>query len=307
MFTPTDYQRLTQVVQRIDPTSQLLRAWELEGGVSAQVIAFEVASVDGQPRKRILRIHSEEDRRDNPNIAADEFRLLQALQTVDLPTATPHLLDESGSIFSVPYVVIDYLAGEIELAPADPIAFAEQVAVILARLHRAELTRQEIPFIADTITRYGAWLQDRSIEVDHMVGMADVRSALIAHWPLPQPNAPRLLHGDFWPGNLLWQGGTFNGLIDWEDAVYGDPLVDFAHSRLEMLWALGDDAQAAFSAHYRTQMPQLDYSALPYWDLFAAWRPAPYFAGWGGDAEQVKRMRAQHRQFIAQAMAHING
>ena len=60
-----------------------------------------------------------------------------------------------------------------------------------------------------------------------------------------QPNASALLHGDFWLGNLLWQGDAPGGIIDWEDAMLGDPLGDLGKSRLEMLWALGEAAMRA--------------------------------------------------------------
>jgi aminoglycoside phosphotransferase (APT) family kinase protein len=45
------------------------------------------------------------------------------------------------------------------------------------------------------------------------------------------------LHRDFHLGNLLWQGDTITGLIDWTDACWGPPDLDVAHlcSDLAML------------------------------------------------------------------------
>jgi len=37
------HDKFEQLVQKIDPQSKLLRAWELKGGVSAQVTALEIA------------------------------------------------------------------------------------------------------------------------------------------------------------------------------------------------------------------------------------------------------------------------
>ena len=65
-------------------------------------------------------------------------------------------------------------------------------------------------------------------------------------WPLSQQNRSVLLHGDFWPGNILWRDGQIVGVIDWEDAAFGDPLADIANTRLELLWAFGVEAMRQF-------------------------------------------------------------
>ena len=74
-------------------------------------------------------------------------------------------------------------------------------------------------------------------------------------------------------------------MIDWEDASRGDPLTDFAISRLDFLWILGIDAFNSFTEHYESLM-RIDYSNLPYWDLCAALRTARFadgdIAGWTG-------------------------
>ena len=42
-----------------------------------------------------------------------------------------------------------------------------------------------------------------------------------------------LLHGDPWPGNLLWIGDRCVGLIDWKEAGVGDPGVDLGKLRFQ--------------------------------------------------------------------------
>lgn len=39
------------------------------------------------------------------------------------------------------------------------------------------------------------------------------------------------LHGDVWPGNVLWIGDRCVGLIDWKEAKVGDPGVELANLR----------------------------------------------------------------------------
>jgi hypothetical protein len=74
---PSEYKKFEKLVQQFEPESRLVRVWELEGGVSAQVTGLEIERPDCQVKKLVVRRHGTRDLQDNPNIAADEFRLLQ--------------------------------------------------------------------------------------------------------------------------------------------------------------------------------------------------------------------------------------
>ena len=76
-----DATKFDQLVQNIDPTSKLLRAWDLKGGVSAQVTALEVEQPGGHTKKMVVRQYGVVDLQHNPQIAADEFKLLRILQS----------------------------------------------------------------------------------------------------------------------------------------------------------------------------------------------------------------------------------
>jgi aminoglycoside phosphotransferase (APT) family kinase protein len=65
----------------------------------------------------IIRQHGEVDLKHNPHVAAVEFKLLQLLHSVGLAVPTPYHLDQSGEIFSTPYVVMEYIEGKPEFAP----------------------------------------------------------------------------------------------------------------------------------------------------------------------------------------------
>jgi aminoglycoside phosphotransferase (APT) family kinase protein len=85
-------------------------------------------------------------------------------------------------------------------------------------------------------------------DVERALDVGRIRSALASHRSPPQRNAPALLHGDYWPGNVLWQDGELVAVIDWEDAKLGDPLADLAISRLDIAWILGTAAMTLFGA-----------------------------------------------------------
>src|SRR4051812_19195965 len=119
MEAPDEDDRFEQLIRKIEPRSRLLRAWELKGGVSAQVTALEIELAGGHTRKLVVRKHGPTDLERNPNIAADEFRLLQTLQSAGLPAPRPYHLDQSGDLFPTPYVVLEYIEGEPDFAPSD--------------------------------------------------------------------------------------------------------------------------------------------------------------------------------------------
>jgi thiamine kinase-like enzyme len=89
---------------------------------------------------------------------------------------------------------------------------------------------------------YTEKLKNRPVILDESLSEGRIRDMLESVWPLPRVNQAALLHGDFWPGNILWKNGRLTAVIDWEDAALGDPVADFANSRLEILWAYGRKA-----------------------------------------------------------------
>ena len=298
--------KFEKVAQKIDSRSRLLRAWKLQGGVSAQVTALEVERPDGYRQKMIVRQCGEADLKYNPQIAADEFRLLQLLRSYGLAVPMPYYLDRSDEIFSTPYIVLEYVEGETEFAPSNLSDFLSQFATQLSRIHQIDASRSDVAFLPKFEERTARLLRERPAQIDESLDEGRIRNVLEETWPLPQHSTSVLLHGDFWPGNVLWRDGQLVAIIDWEDAALGAPLADVANSRLEILWAFGSNAMQGFTQQYQA-MTSIDFTDLPYWDLYAALRPISKIAGWGLDDLTEKNMRERHRWFTAQAFEKIFG
>ena len=115
-----------------------------------------------------------------------------------------------------------------------------------------------------------------------------------------------LLHGDFWPGNTLWKDGRLTAILDWEDAATGDPLLDVANARLELLWALGVEAMETFTHRYASTMKDVDMTDLPHWDLWADARLSNRVTEWGLDEAAEEAVRAGHEAFVAQALKELS-
>jgi aminoglycoside phosphotransferase (APT) family kinase protein len=295
------FEKFAQVARALDPGAALIRAWELKGGVSAQVTALEVRRRDGALQRMVVRRHGPADLRHNPRIAADEYRLLRLVRARGVAAPAAYYVDESGTIFDTPYVVIEFVDGATEFGPANLADMLAQLAAHLASIHCLDGSHADLAFLPSKTGWYANKLRSRPELLDDSIDEGRIRDRLEPAWPLPQRNPSALLHGDYWPGNILWRDGRLAAVLDWEDAAVGDPLADLGNTRLELLWAFGAAAMERFTAAYRARMP-LDYAQLPYWDLCAALRPAFKLAEWAaGDARAEQAMRAGHRAFITQA------
>ncbi|WP_019586804.1 phosphotransferase family protein [Deinococcus apachensis] len=284
-----------QLVWRLNPHAEVLRSWALAGGVSAQVMALEVRIPGGSVERWVLRQHGEADVRGKPSVADDEFHLLRLLTSAGLPVPRPLYADSSGVLFPAPVLVTGYVEGQTVLTPANPTDCAVQMADFLLRLHAVRWVG-ELPFLRPLPD-----LSERPAVLDETLDEGTIRDALEPVWPPTPRNAPTLLHGDFWPGNVLWREGRLAAVIDWEDAALGDPLADLANARLETLFFYGPDAMDELTGRYRAGSG-LDFAPLPLWDLRAALRPAGRLAGWGLEAEVEETLRARHGWFVRQAL-----
>lgn len=282
------------VARKVRPDGELLKFWDLKGGLSAQVTAIEIGVPGGPPVRAVVRRFGAADLGRNPDIARDQFELHMTLHRHGLLVPKPLLYDDSCSIFEVPFLVLEYIEGSTDLAPQDFGGAVFQMAAHLAEIHN-------ISGVADIVsTLPHPEIQDAP---DCPASEEKIRELLRSVMPLPRRNLPALLHGDYWPGNVLWEDGRLAAIIDWEDASVGDPLVDVSNARLEILWVFGPERMEEFTRHYRERMPKVDLTDLPYWDLYAAVRLAPsVFAGWGLEADKGAIMRKRHSRFVEQAL-----
>ena len=263
-----------EVATQVFPGCRLLSATRLVGGVSAEVTALELETENG-PRKIVVRRYGEGDLSVRPRVAFEEFSLLTLLQGPGLPVPAPLLCDETGQLLPSPFIVTSFVEADGLTPPlADMMAV---MAAFLARLHHLKLSAETMSFLPSRPLPLGV----RRCE-------------------------PVLLHGDFWTGNILWRQGELAAVLDWEDAVLGDPQADVAGARLELLWALGVDAMELFTAAYR-QASGDPLRDLPVFDAAEADRVGSWVAGWGLAPEQERRMGEQLRWFRDQALHKQKG
>ena len=298
---------MRDLLHAIDPSLRLITTRPLAGGASAQLTGIDALMPSGQVDRLVLRQYGAANLRSDPHVAVHEFALLTLLRSAGLPVPRPRHADESATIVPVPCLVIEFIDGRAVTDPSwlttSLTHFTEQLAAALAQLHAAAFTLADAPYLADIGAIAARRVQTWPSALDESLSETAVRTALARVWPPPVRNQPVLLHGDFWPGNTLWRDGTLVGIVDWEDAVLGDPLHDVANTRMEICMAFGASAASEFTRQYCALRPTIDMTALRHWDLYAALRHAGRMSEWGLTPGDRNRLEAGHHEFVTTVLA----
>jgi len=289
------------IARRIDPRAQNVTHKSLTGGVSAQIEAVRFEVTDPQTKHTgvhevVIRAHGTHDWKPHQeDITATEYELLSTLFDAGFEVPQPLLLDTTGTLLPRPYFVQQLIRGHTEVETAHLSNALDQMADFLLKLHDLDvavvgdvtsLPRNEDP-IAGALTYMPRDVAHRAL-----------RDAL-SSWKCHAPSSS-LLHGDFWPGNIIWQDAELAAVIDWEDASIGTIESDLAGCRSELMVAYGEAAMNHFTARYLARTKQ-DVSDLPVWELYASYAALSSMADWGlpVDAEAIRRERTTHFATLA--------
>ncbi len=323
MFSGTvvESEAFERAAQRAVPDGRLLRIWPLEGGISAGMTALEIQTPDGRVKKLVLRCVKQD-----PQSAGTEFHLLRWARTAGLSVPEPLFFGAADEIFADPYLLLGYVEGEPAFTTADLDLLTGQMAEELAKIHTtgrglaggsaegANASETGPVFPRPLIPEFVRAIQCSTV-ADPSFEVILIRDTLRSAWPFPHRNPPTLLHGDYWPGNILWRDGRLAAVVDWEDAALGDPLADLAIARLDLRWIFGRKAMETFTARYQALNP-VDFTALPYWDLCAALRLARlacenlaewvgFFAPYGRGDISEHSIRADYQDFVERAFEQL--
>lgn len=128
----------------------------------------------------------------------------------------------------------------------------------------------------------------------------------LAWVPIPEPleralaaasEPPRLLHLDYHPLNLLTDGATITGVLDWANAAAGDQRADLARTITILRFATGElpsDLQSALAVFERGLLDGYEGAAGPLTNL-------PLFLAWAGHCllhDLAERLTAAQRAAV---------
>lgn len=254
----------------------------LTGGVSADVFRLDVGLDDGTARSLVLRVHG---RTHSGHGATLEYDLLQSLHAAGVPVAEPLVFDADGRVISDPWLLMKFVDGTTRVPEDESARYISMMANALADVHEVPVEGlpaalperlDPLPELLDFLPEDSEWNVIRS----HLGRLGGTAHA----------GQPRLLHGDFWPENLLWADGRLSAIIDWEDSALGDPLSDVACTRLELRYLYGIEGMETFTAAY-AQRTRVDRRRLSLWQLYVAAAAHRFMGMWGLPPEREAHMR----------------
>ena len=204
-----------------------------------------------------------------------------AVLRLDYPTPRIHAVCTDPSPLGGSFLVMEYLPGEPLLSAASPVALAGMTGRIHALLHGLD----PAPFVAACAAR--GWQPqcyrlDPGADLDRIEDWArrHVRFRPVIDWlSNNRPGDPERLaicHGDFHPINILVRNGEITGVLDWSDAIVGDPAHDVA----------GTTVSIAIVGRHVLGLPQADRIADDYLDRYRSRRPV--------DAGRLAYYRVRH-------------
>lgn len=255
--------------------------------------ALTVQDSDGAQRDVVVRRKAA-----TPNVGdggvTQEFALMTWLAGRGFVVPEPLMLDTSLTRLPTPYLVMPLVLGTTDVADNAMDSALRQMARFLVRLHAVDIATSDLPPLPareNPVVELPRYLPSRLSGIE-----------------LPSsftPSRTGLCHGDFWPGNVIWQDGTLAAVIDWEDAAIGDPLSDLAQCRLELLWRYGELAMTTFTEAYLAGR-NINLNALAIWELFVAASGTAHMHLWDLDAQVEAAMRAKAQAFMDKAAAHLD-
>jgi len=284
----------------IAPGSVPLRVDPLAGSFSNHTHLVEARFADGSRFRVVVRRYAVFGDYDRGAKARREYRTLELLQQNGIPVPAPLYLDDTGELLGTPGIVTAHVTGDLVLSPLpEPAVRARSLAATLARIHSVPCG-----------TAQKGFLLDGNAEVTWFL-----RSGTAPEWLKAHPDGPTvwhtvsdllkkaesvqpgLVHVDYWPGNVLWQGQEVAAVVDWEEAAYGDPAIDVAYCRMDMFLTGTTSTANEFLQAYEAQAGRVRNLTL--FELAAAARPMFSPEGWIMESPAKENLR----HFIADAVA----
>lgn len=267
----------------------------LAGGVSADVYRLDLDLSDGGATSLVLRVHGAS----HSGLSAEvEYLLLQALHRGGVPVPKPLLVDVSGSVLADPFLVMSFVDGTSAVPAAQENRHIDVMADVLAEIHALPTAGlPALPARNDPLPEVLDYLPD-SAEWE------DLRAHLRSLTDTGYVESPKLLHGDFWPENLLWKNGNVEAILDWEDAALGDPLSDVACCRLELRYKFGLAAMQRFTEAYARRRI-VDGERLALWEVYVAAAAQRFMGQWGLPQTLETHMRTEALATMREAGAAL--
>lgn len=240
-----------------------------------------------------------------PRMVATNARALRLAEEFGL--AAPHLVaaDLDGVACGTVATLETWLPGSSALPPTVSVSRLRNAGAAFAKVHAFSLAPHQKLRTRQRPVADDDFASDR--RTGRMPTTPLLRRADEATRRLGVPAGEEVfVHGDAWPGNMLFEGDTCTALIDWKTAGVGNPGVDLSGFRLQMAMQYGQDAPQEVLRGWQEQAGRKARS-VSYWDTIAALNTPTELHGFPGFAEDGSPLDAaavteRRDQFLAAAL-----
>jgi aminoglycoside phosphotransferase (APT) family kinase protein len=212
--------------------------------------AYSITLQDG--RRIVLKVAPTKDKRimrcerDNMRTEVEALKLVSTID--DLPVPRVHMYDASCSIVPAEYFIMDYMTGTPYNKLKESMSAGNRASI---ERQLGEYTRR---FNAIRNNRFGYFHADhggtgnwretflgliddvmadgKDAGVELLVPYGEIEAAIERHAAaLDDVRTASLVHWDLWDGNLFVEDGSITGIVDFERALWADPLIEYYFGR----------------------------------------------------------------------------
>jgi aminoglycoside phosphotransferase (APT) family kinase protein len=229
---------------------------------SSQLVFIDLSDARTDGRKLVIRRYCDPDwLAREPDLPLREARMLRLAASASLPA--PHFLGHVDA--PTPMVAMTALPGRTLSAKDIRPAHLDAAAHLAARIHRTAIHEDEFKKLPRYTPHYisgslpitpPSWGRNQNIW----------RQAITLYFQWPGTHQKALIHRDFHMGNLLFEGTTPSGLVDWVTSCLGAPQADIGHMRWNLVLDMGFEAADRFTRAYPFDTSRA-YDRI--WDLYA--------------------------------------
>jgi aminoglycoside phosphotransferase (APT) family kinase protein len=277
----------------------------LDGATSSAVYALTLTK-NQQPFELVLRLFTNKEwLADEPDLARHEADCLLLAQQLDVSVPELVAVDEDGRFTHHPAILMTKLPGQVQLNPINLPDWLQKLAATLIKIHTLPAPNFPWP--------YFSWLNLDNFQVPAWAQSPQLWQEALEIVSQPPPDEPTIfIHRDYHPTNVLWQGETISGVVDWVNGCRGPISEDISHCRSNLFAMYGLEAADHFLAAYQALAPA-SFTYNPYWDVATVMDmdssadpfDYPPWRQFGLKLVPVPVLREQTERFLANAMSQL--
>ncbi|MBO0836743.1 MAG: aminoglycoside phosphotransferase family protein [Actinobacteria bacterium] len=249
-------QTLRWVERSLGGTARVVAWRRMTGGISSAVHRL---TIDYGSYRDVLVLRQYEHAADgSAKLVRDEAAILRAVHAAGVPAPEPIAADAEGrESDGRPAMLMTRLPGRLDLTPADPEGWLQQIAAMAVRIHDLRIAAGPFRSRIDAVARVIPASATRPV----------VWKTAFRHLRQQAPElATCFIHRDFQHFNLLWRRGQLTGVVDWAASCSGPAEFDAGHCRLNLAVLFGADWAERFRMAYQAEAGR---TIDPWWDLYA--------------------------------------